>query len=189
GPGQRTGRGERQRGPVRYGHRCGRRLRALGHAAAATAGPGDAGGAGQPAVRGRVHGPEGEGRHPFRGENRPTGGDRLARRYRRDRGGGRADPRRRPGRRPGPGGGGAADGGGRDDGGGTGRERAVRAEPGGGRVTTPTGAPPSGLAPGGDGQVWHTLSVELALQAEGVDEQRGLSSAEVAARAQRFGPN
>ena len=56
-------------------------------------------------------------------------------------------------------------------------------------MTTPTGAPPSGLAPGGDGQVWHTLSVELALQAEGVDEQRGLSSAEAAARAQRFGPN
>jgi hypothetical protein len=34
-------------------------------------------------------------------------------------------------------------------------------------VSTPTGAPPSGLAPGGDGHVWHTLSAERALQTEG----------------------
>jgi Ca2+-transporting ATPase len=56
-------------------------------------------------------------------------------------------------------------------------------------VSTPTGAPPSGLAPGGDGRLWHTLSAERALLAEGVDEQQGLSSAEAASRAQRFGPN
>jgi Ca2+-transporting ATPase len=56
-------------------------------------------------------------------------------------------------------------------------------------VTTPTGAPPSGLAPGGDGTAWHALSAESVLQAEQVDEREGLGSAEVRARTQRFGPN
>ena len=38
------------------------------------------------------------------------------------------------------------------------------------------------------GTVWHALSAERVLQAEQVDGQRGLSSAEVASRAERFGP-
>jgi len=38
-------------------------------------------------------------------------------------------------------------------------------------------------------QAWHTLSAEQVLHSEGVDEQRGLSSAEATARAGRFGPN
>ncbi|HTR94561.1 MAG TPA: HAD-IC family P-type ATPase [Trebonia sp.] len=37
--------------------------------------------------------------------------------------------------------------------------------------------------------VWHTLSADQVLRSEGVDGQRGLSSAEAVARAQRFGPN
>jgi Cation transporter/ATPase, N-terminus/Cation transporting ATPase, C-terminus len=36
---------------------------------------------------------------------------------------------------------------------------------------------------------WHTLGADQVLRYEGVDGQRGLSSAEAAARAQRFGPN
>ena len=56
-------------------------------------------------------------------------------------------------------------------------------------MTTPTGAPAPGLDLGGDGLAWHTLTAERALQEEGVDEQRGLSSAEAASRARRFGPN
>jgi P-type Ca2+ transporter type 2C len=56
-------------------------------------------------------------------------------------------------------------------------------------VTTPTGAPPSGLVPGGDGTAWHALSADSVLSAEQVDEREGLSSAEVQARAQRFGLN
>ena len=36
---------------------------------------------------------------------------------------------------------------------------------------------------------WHTLGADQVLHSEGVDEQRGLSSAEAAARAERFGPN
>jgi P-type Ca2+ transporter type 2C len=36
---------------------------------------------------------------------------------------------------------------------------------------------------------WHTLGADQVLRSEGVDGQRGLSSAEAAARAQRFGPN
>ncbi|HEY2307958.1 MAG TPA: HAD-IC family P-type ATPase, partial [Streptosporangiaceae bacterium] len=56
-------------------------------------------------------------------------------------------------------------------------------------MTTPTGAPPSGLASGSDGTAWHALSTDSVLQAEQVDEREGLSSAEVQARTQRFGPN
>ena len=56
-------------------------------------------------------------------------------------------------------------------------------------MTTPTGAPPSGLASGSDGTAWHALSTGSVLQAEQVDEREGLSAAEVHARTQRFGPN
>jgi P-type Ca2+ transporter type 2C len=56
-------------------------------------------------------------------------------------------------------------------------------------VTTHTGAPAPGLAPDDAGPVWHTLSADGVLRAEKVDEHSGLSSAEVALRAARFGPN
>jgi P-type Ca2+ transporter type 2C len=56
-------------------------------------------------------------------------------------------------------------------------------------MTTPAGAPASGLAPGTDGPGWHALSADRVLEAEKVDGQQGLSSAEVASRAQQFGPN
>jgi len=57
------------------------------------------------------------------------------------------------------------------------------------QVTVPAGAPVSALAPGEDGLVWHTLQADQILQAEHVDEQHGLSSAEAASRAERFGSN
>jgi P-type Ca2+ transporter type 2C len=56
-------------------------------------------------------------------------------------------------------------------------------------VTTPTGAPAPGLVPSTDGLVWHALSADRALAAGRVHERNGLSSAEAASRAQRFGPN
>ena len=56
-------------------------------------------------------------------------------------------------------------------------------------MTTPTGAPPAGLAPGGGGTAWHALTADSVLQAEQVDGRVGLSSAEAQARAQRLGPN
>ena len=56
-------------------------------------------------------------------------------------------------------------------------------------MTASTGAPASGVAAGADGPVWHTLNANRVLQAEKVDEQSGLSSAEAASRAERFGPN
>ena len=56
-------------------------------------------------------------------------------------------------------------------------------------MTVPAGAPVSALAPGAGGPVWHTLRADQVLQAEEVDEQHGLSSAEAASRAERFGPN
>jgi Ca2+-transporting ATPase len=56
-------------------------------------------------------------------------------------------------------------------------------------VATHTGAPAPGLTPGDAGPVWHTLSADGVLRAEKVDEHSGLSSAEVASRAGRFGPN
>ena len=49
--------------------------------------------------------------------------------------------------------------------------------------------PGSGQPPAGGELAWHTLGADKVLRSEGVDEQRGLSSAEAAARAQRFGPN
>jgi len=51
-----------------------------------------------------------------------------------------------------------------------------------------TDTPRSGRPPAG-GVAWHTLGADQVLQSEGVDGQRGLSSAEAAARAQRSGPN
>ena len=56
-------------------------------------------------------------------------------------------------------------------------------------MTTPTEARGSGPAPAADAPVWHTLNAIGVLQAEQVDERSGLSSAEAAARAGRFGPN
>ena len=56
-------------------------------------------------------------------------------------------------------------------------------------MTVPAGAPASTLAPGEDGPVWHTLRTDQVLQAEQVDGQHGLTSAEAAARAERFGLN
>ena len=49
--------------------------------------------------------------------------------------------------------------------------------------------PGSGRPPAGGELAWHTLGADQVLHSEGVDGQRGLSSAEVAARAARFGPN
>jgi P-type Ca2+ transporter type 2C len=41
----------------------------------------------------------------------------------------------------------------------------------------------------GSGPVWHTLSVDEALRQQGSDGAQGLSTAEVAARQQQYGPN
>ena len=49
--------------------------------------------------------------------------------------------------------------------------------------------PGSGRPPAAGELAWHTLGADQVLHSEGVDGQRGLSSAEAAARAQRFGPN
>lgn len=56
-------------------------------------------------------------------------------------------------------------------------------------MTVPAGAPASALAPGEDGPVGHTLRTDQVLQAERVDGQHGLTSAEAAARVERFGLN
>ena len=56
-------------------------------------------------------------------------------------------------------------------------------------MTSQAGVPASGLVPETSEHVWHTLNADRVLLAEKVDGQRGLSSAEVASRAQRFGPN
>jgi Ca2+-transporting ATPase len=50
---------------------------------------------------------------------------------------------------------------------------------------TPTQGPPSGAT----ALAWHTLPADQVLRSEGVAGQHGLSSAEAAARAQRFGQN
>jgi Ca2+-transporting ATPase len=49
--------------------------------------------------------------------------------------------------------------------------------------------PRSGRPPAAGQLAWHTLGADQVLRLEGADGQRGLSSAEVAARAQRFGLN
>ena len=53
------------------------------------------------------------------------------------------------------------------------------------RIDVP-GAERQALAPGA---AWHTLSAEEVLRAQEVDPRHGLSSAEAASRADRFGPN
>jgi P-type Ca2+ transporter type 2C len=50
-----------------------------------------------------------------------------------------------------------------------------------------TDTPESGRPP--PGPAWHTLGTDQVLHSEGVSGERGLSSAEAAARAKRFGPN
>src|SRR6266566_7461993 len=52
-----------------------------------------------------------------------------------------------------------------------------------------TDTPRSGRPPAAGELAWHTLGADQVLHSEGVDEQRGLSSAEAAARGERFGPN
>src|SRR5258708_26188731 len=52
-----------------------------------------------------------------------------------------------------------------------------------------TDTPRSGEPSGAGELAWHTLGADQVLHSEGVDGQRGLSAAEAAARAQRFGPN
>src|SRR5215469_9408300 len=54
-----------------------------------------------------------------------------------------------------------------------------------GVADTPRSGPPSAAGE----LAWHTLGADQVLHSEGVDEQRGLSSAEASARAKRFGPN
>jgi len=56
-------------------------------------------------------------------------------------------------------------------------------------VTVPARAPVPALAPGEDAPVWHTPRADQVLDAEKVDGPHGLSSAEAASRAERFGPN
>ena len=52
-----------------------------------------------------------------------------------------------------------------------------------------TDTPKSGDPSAARELVWHTLGADQVLRSEGVDAQRGLSSAEAAGRAERFGPN
>jgi P-type Ca2+ transporter type 2C len=52
-----------------------------------------------------------------------------------------------------------------------------------------TDTPRSGEPSAAGELVWHTLGADRVLHSEGVDAQRGLSSAEAAARAEKFGPN
>jgi Ca2+-transporting ATPase len=52
-----------------------------------------------------------------------------------------------------------------------------------------TDTPRSGRPPAADELAWHTLGADQVLRSEGTDGQRGLSSAEAAARAKQFGPN
>ena len=52
-----------------------------------------------------------------------------------------------------------------------------------------TDTPRPGRPPADGELAWHTLGADQVLQSEGVGGQRGLSSAEAAARAGRFGPN
>ena len=52
-------------------------------------------------------------------------------------------------------------------------------------MIAPVGVPASGLVPGADGPVWHTLSTDRVLQEEKVEAP----SAEAASWAERFGRN
>src|SRR5689334_16569028 len=62
-----------------------------------------------------------------------------------------------------------------------------------GTVAAPAGSADSGPVRDGastaDAPVWHTLTAEQALQAQGVEPLAGLSDTEVAARLARVGPN
>ncbi len=53
-------------------------------------------------------------------------------------------------------------------------------------MTTPT--PPATIPPE-QGSSWHTLSIQEALRAQGVDAARGLSQAEAGSHLKQFGPN
>jgi Ca2+-transporting ATPase len=52
-----------------------------------------------------------------------------------------------------------------------------------------TTSPPPAIIPTGQGPTWHTLSIEDALQEQGVDDATGLSQAEADTRLKKFGPN
>jgi Cation transporter/ATPase, N-terminus len=56
-------------------------------------------------------------------------------------------------------------------------------------VTRPAAAPLAARTAEEDQPAWHVLTVDRVLPEEDVDARRGLDSAEVAARAQRFGQN
>jgi Ca2+-transporting ATPase len=57
-------------------------------------------------------------------------------------------------------------------------------------TTTVSPGPTQTTSPGGGpSAVWHTLAVNDALRAEGVDPNTGLSTAEVAERTRQYGPN
>ena len=56
-------------------------------------------------------------------------------------------------------------------------------------MSTITPAPAPGPVPAADRPAWHALRADVVLQAEEVDTRDGLSSAEAATRAARFGPN
>jgi len=56
-------------------------------------------------------------------------------------------------------------------------------------VTSSTEAAVPAVPPSADGPVWHTLSADRVLSIQAVSEPDGLSSAEAASRAERFGPN
>src|SRR5215470_12807657 len=51
-----------------------------------------------------------------------------------------------------------------------------------------TSTPPA-TSPPGHGPAWHTLSIEDAVQAQGVDAATGLSQAEAESRLKKYGPN
>ena len=56
-------------------------------------------------------------------------------------------------------------------------------------MTSSTEAAVPAVPPSADGPVWHTLSADRVLSIQAVSEPDGLSAAEAASRAERFGPN
>src|ERR1700733_3878012 len=71
----------------------------------------------------------------------------------------------------------------------SGSARSSRAGAGHQMTSGATDTPGSGRPPAAGELTWHTLGADQVLRSEGVDGQRGLSSAEVAERTQRFGSN
>src|ERR1700733_7541272 len=71
----------------------------------------------------------------------------------------------------------------------SGSARSSRAGAGHQMTSGATDTPGSGRPPAAGELTWHTLGADQVLRSEGVDGQRGLSSSEAAARAERFGPN